>query len=129
MGHVVEMNRGHFPPAFEGFGGGRGLALSTEGLSLVQSLDTEVCGWSLTELEPTSPSWVNARLQWLHRGLCGTLERLLLNPSWHPVEVCPEVHVPGVQGKAGAGWRDLPGAQPASLVLRSCPQITSSHVS
>ena len=104
MGHVVGINSGHFPPACEGFGGGRGLALSTAGLSLVQSLDAEVCGRSLTELEPTSPSWVNARLRWLYRGLCGTLERLLLlNPSWNPVEGCPEAHVPGVQGKAGAG--------------------------
>lgn len=85
---MVGINRGHFPPAFEGFSGGRGLAVSTVTHSLVQSLDTEICGPSLTGLEPaqhilggrsTSGAGLRAR---------GALESLpLLIPAGTPWKV------------------------------------------
>ena len=89
-----------YPPAFEGFGGGRGLAVSSVTRSLVQSLDTEICGPSLTGLEPAQH--ILGR-----RSASGAALRALGSPgetssSHSPLELhgrCPEVHSPGAQGR------------------------------
>ena len=131
---MVGINRGHFPPAFEGFGGGRGLAVSSVTCSLVQSLNTEICGPSLTGLEPAQH--ILGR-----RSTSGAALRALGSPretssSHSPLELrgrCPEVHSPGAQGRVAIWLEELAGGSASFSalflhILRSCAQISGRCV-